>query len=324
LNQLSKAITEDKVLLRGARQLLTLQDSANPRRGRSLGELSIIPDGAVLFGGGAIIEVGTSRRVENLKGARGAREIDATGRVVMPGFVDAAVQLIHVQPHLEAYECMLRGGAKSQAEEGIQTLRAASARRLEDQVRKLIERLVRHGTTTIGSKSGSSEPAENLKMIRVLSRLNRRPLEIVTSCFGANHIPPESTIAVLAPASVLYHEPRSFTSARALIDSGVAVALASGFGPDSSPTYNMQTVISLACLEMHMTPAEAICAATVNAAHALQCAERLGCLDTGKQADLVMLNIEDYRELPYYFGTNHVHLVVKNGRTIYHEGKVSL
>ena len=86
MNQLSKAITEDKVLVRGARQLLTLQDSASPRRGRNLGELSIIPDGAVLIGGGAIIEVGTTRRVENLKAARGAREIDATGRVIMPGF----------------------------------------------------------------------------------------------------------------------------------------------------------------------------------------------------------------------------------------------
>jgi len=193
LNQPSKTIPEDKVLVRGARQLLTLQGSEDPRRGGSLGELCIIPDGAVLIRGCAITEVGTSRRVENLKDARGAREIDATGRVVMPGFVDAGAQLVQVQPHLDAYESMLRGAAEPQAAGDIPPHRAASARRLEGHVRKLIERLVRHGTTTIGAKSGGPEPAEDLKMLRVLSRLKRRPLDIVTSYFGANHIPPEFT-----------------------------------------------------------------------------------------------------------------------------------
>ena len=126
LNQLSKTISEDKVLVRGARQLLTLQGSEHPRRGGSLGELSIVADGAILIRGCAIIEVGTSRRVENLKDARGAREIDATGRVVMPGFVDACAQLVQVQPRLDAYESMLRGAAESQGAADGRPLRAAT------------------------------------------------------------------------------------------------------------------------------------------------------------------------------------------------------
>ena len=337
MNQPSKTIPEDKVLVRGARQLLTLQGSEHPRRGGSLGELSIVADGAILIRGCAIIEVGTSRRVENLKDARGAREIDATGRVVMPGFVDACAQLVQVQPRLDAYESMLRGAAESQGAADGRPLRAASAHRLEGHVRKL--------ASFVGIQCGQ-QPFGNRPLIEYLKQARKLGLavEILAGCERAARLAVEaeavslhigrvqpaeikllaesSTIAVLAPASLLYLEPRRFASARALIDSRVAVALASGFAPDWGPTSNMQTVISLACLEMHMTPAEAICAATINAANAQGCANRLGLLGPRKQADLVLLHIEDYRELPYYFGTNHVHLVVKNGCTTYHEGRV--
>jgi hypothetical protein len=85
-----------KTLVRGARQLLTLRGPAGPRRGAALGELGIVPDGAVLIRGGKILEAGPSRRVENLALARGAHEIDATGRVVMPGFVDSRTQPLPV------------------------------------------------------------------------------------------------------------------------------------------------------------------------------------------------------------------------------------
>jgi imidazolonepropionase len=64
---------------------------------------------------------------------------------------------------------------------------------------------------------------------------------------------------------------------------------------------------------MRMTPAEAIAAATINGAHALRCADRIGSLEPGKQGDLLVLNASDYRELPYYFGTNNVHLTIKRG-----------
>jgi imidazolonepropionase len=75
----------------------------------------------------------------------------------------------------------------------------------------------------------------------------------------------------------------------------------------------MQMVLSLACTEMRMSPAEAITAATINGAHALRIADRTGSLEPGKYADLLVLSVNDYRELPYYFGTNNVNLTIKGG-----------
>jgi imidazolonepropionase len=85
----------------------------------------------------------------------------------------------------------------------------------------------------------------------------------------------------------------------------------------------MQAVVSLACLRMGMTPAEAITAATINGAHALGCAEKFGSLEPGKIADLLILNISDYRELARHFGTNLVHSTMKRGEFIYEEGLVA-
>jgi imidazolonepropionase len=122
-----------------------------------------------------------------------------------------------------------------------------------------------------------------------------------------------NTIATLLPGSVFHLGLRTYAPARALIEAGAAVALATDFNPGTSPTYSMQMVLSLACTEMRMSPAEAIAAATINGAHALGCADRIGSLEPGKQADLLLLNVSDYRELPYYFGTNNVHATMKRG-----------
>ena len=87
----------EKTLVRGARQLMTLQGPEGPRRGAALNELGIIRDGALLLQNGKISEMGPSRRLENLTAARGAREIDAAGRVVLPGFVDGRTQPLIAQ-----------------------------------------------------------------------------------------------------------------------------------------------------------------------------------------------------------------------------------
>jgi imidazolonepropionase len=130
------------------------------------------------------------------------------------------------------------------------------------------------------------------------------------------------TMALVTPASLF--EPRHGRNlpARALIEAGVAIALASGFGLDGHPTYNMQMVVSLACSEMGMSPAEAISAATINSARALGCEARCGSLEPGKQADMLLLNVEDYRDFVHGFGINHVHMVLKNGAALYREGEV--
>jgi len=111
--------------------------------------------------------------------------------------------------------------------------------------------------------------------------------------------------------------------ARALIDAGVPVALASNFNPLDTPTLNMQAVVALASKDLGMTVAEAISAATINGAHVAGCAAHAGSLELGKSADLVILNISDYRDLAHHFGTNLVQLTMKRGKFIYQEGKVA-
>ena len=123
------------------------------------------------------------------------------------------------------------------------------------------------------------------------------------------------TIAVLAPASTFFLG-RRYPPARALIERGVPVALASNYSCVTSPTCNMQMVIFLACHELHMKPAEAIVAATLNGAYALKLGHRTGSLEAGKQADLIILNVGDYRELAYEFGINLVDMTMKQGAVV--------
>ena len=115
---------------------------------------------------------------------------------------------------------------------------------------------------------------------------------------------------------------RRYAPARELVDHGVAVALATDFNPGTSPTCNMQMVLSLACAQMRMTPAEALSAATINGAHALGCADRVGSLEAGKYADLAIFDVSDYREIPYYFGVDLVAMSMKRGDVLYRRGEV--
>jgi imidazolonepropionase len=124
------------------------------------------------------------------------------------------------------------------------------------------------------------------------------------------------TIATLLPGSVFNLGLPHYPPARKLIDAGVPVALATDFNPGSSYTVNMQIILSIACSRMKLTPAEAITAATINGAHALGAAERLGSIEEGKQADVVLMNVSDYREVPYFFGVNHCVVTVKKGNIV--------
>ncbi|HVP45994.1 MAG TPA: amidohydrolase family protein [Bryobacteraceae bacterium] len=353
--------------------------------------MSLISDGALLVRDGRIDQAGTTRRVENLRAARNAREINAAGRVVMPGFVDNRAEL-WPKPAYPAAGAPIRSG-----------------RLLADSARKVLAGMARHGTTTLCAVT-SAPPGHvsEIKLLRVLAGLQGKPLDVCSAYVGGatgdsttrieslcaevmplisrrklarfavancavlepsdtrrflacarrlgfrlrvcaarcptairlalemdaesvvvGGVPEEEieelarsrTIGLLQPASdtVLLDRRRS---ARALIESGAAVALASGFGLDDGPTYNMQMVISLACSEMEFSPAEAVSAATINAAHALGYGEECGSLEPGKRADVIILNTDDYRDLSYRFGINHVHMVLKNGAIIYQEGEV--
>jgi imidazolonepropionase len=409
-------------LIRGARQLLTLHGGNGPRRGAALRELSIIPRGAVLVEDGVIVDVGAERRIEKLSEARRAREIDATGRVVMPGFVDSHTHLIFGRPRLNDYAMRLAGATYAEIAaagggilSSVEAVRSLAPRELEAQGRAFLAAMARHGTTTVEAKTGYGlDAAAEMKTLRVLARLNDDPLDVTPTFLGAHVVPPEfegdaegyvdwmcadlmpriarqklarfadvycdtgaftleqsrryldrarhlglglkihaeqfsqsgaarlavemeaisadhleqaneddvralaqsNTVATLLPGSVFYLGLDSYPPARALITAGAAVALATDFNPGTSPTFSMAMVISLACTEMRMMPAEAISAATINGAHALGCADRAGSLEPGKQADLLVLDASDYRELPYYFGTNVVCRTIKKGEMI--------
>ncbi|AYC30648.1 imidazolonepropionase [Paenisporosarcina cavernae] len=119
-------------------------------------------------------------------------------------------------------------------------------------------------------------------------------------------------IACLLPATALYLREEA-AKGRAMVDAGVAVAISTDCNPGSSPTTSMPLVMNLACISMRLTPAEALVAATYNAACAIKMEDKVGSLEVGKQGDIVMWNVKNYQELQYLFGENHVGSVWKKG-----------
>jgi imidazolonepropionase len=128
---------------------------------------------------------------------------------------------------------------------------------------------------------------------------------------------------VLLPGSVYALGSRRYPPAREMIDAGLAVVLATDFNPGSSPTTSMPMILSLASIQMKMTPAEAITAATINAAHSLGRAGTLGSLEAGKRADFVIHDVDHYREVAYFFGIEHAFAVYVNGDLVFarHQGQ---
>ena len=124
-------------------------------------------------------------------------------------------------------------------------------------------------------------------------------------------------IPVLLPGTIFSLGLNSYAKARDMIDAGLPVALATDYNPGSCNCDSMQFIITLATLQMKMTVAEAITAATINAAFSLEAGERVGSLEEGKQADILIMDMPSYRYLPYHFGSNNVSVVIKNGRMIY-------
>jgi imidazolonepropionase len=125
-----------------------------------------------------------------------------------------------------------------------------------------------------------------------------------------------NTVATLVPGANYFLGLKEYPQARRLIDAGVPVALATDYNPGTSPTLSMPMAMSLACTHMKMSPAEAIAAATINGAWALRIADRKGTIEPGKDADLAVFAVEDYREIPYWFGSNRCSMTVMNGAVI--------
>ena len=124
------------------------------------------------------------------------------------------------------------------------------------------------------------------------------------------------TIGTLLPAAAFFLR-MPFPPARKLIDTGCAIALASDYNPGSSPSGNMSLVIAMACIQMKMLPEEAINAATINGACAMEVSDKLGSISVGKKANLIITKpISSLAELPYYFGSNLIDKVMIEGEFI--------
>jgi len=132
------------------------------------------------------------------------------------------------------------------------------------------------------------------------------------------------TVATLLPGCDFHLGLKRYAPARALIEAGAIVSLATDYNPGTSPTLSMPMILSLACTQLRMTPAEAITAATINAAFSLRRGKSIGSLEVGKQADLAIFEVADYREIPYYFGVNHCWMTVKRGRVIHAAAKAAV
>src|ERR1700744_1408907 len=150
------------------------------------------------------------------------------------------------------------------------------------------EQLTRTGATQLAVKLGAASCDH-------LEQINNADMRALAK---------SNTVATLLPGCDFHLGLKKYAPARELIDAGAIVALATDYNPGTSPTVSMPMILSLACTQLRMTPAEAITAATINGAYALKREEKIGSLDVGKQADFAVFDVADYREIPYYFGMN--------------------
>lgn len=176
-----------------------------------------------------------------------------------------------------------------------------AARKLGLGLRIHADQLSRSGAAEVAARSGAAT-ADHLEQIdapgiEALARAGVQP--------------------VLLPASAYTLGSKRFPPARAMIDAGLAVVLATDFNPGSSPTPSMPFVLSLASTQMRMTPAEALTAATVNAAYSLGRGDEIGSLEPGKIADFVIHDCRDYREIAYFVGIEPAFEIYAGGRLVY-------
>ncbi len=163
-----------------------------------------------------------------------------------------------------------------------------------------------------------SEQNNRLKSAELACRLNAVSadhLEYISNK-GINALAKSGVIGVLLPGVPFYLMEDKYARAREMINRGVGIAIATDFNPGSCPSFNMQLMISLACLKMKLLPSEAINCATINAAFAIDRANEIGSLEVGKKADIIVLEVDNHNKLPYYFGINLVETVIKNGKVI--------
>lgn len=132
---------------------------------------------------------------------------------------------------------------------------------------------------------------------------------------GIHDMAENNVMGVLLPGTAFFLM-AEYANARKMIDGGVPVALSTDANPGSSPTLSLQFIMNLGCLKMGMTPEEVLTAATINAAHAINSEDKIGSLETGKQADIAIFDVPNHLMLSYNYGMNHIDTVIKKGETV--------
>jgi imidazolonepropionase len=162
------------------------------------------------------------------------------------------------------------------------------------------EQLTRTGAAQLGVQLGAASCDH-------LEQVNRADIRALAK---------SRTVATLLPGCDFHLGLKGYAPARALIEAGAIVALSTDFNPGTSPTSSMPMILSLACAQLRMTPAETIVAATINSAYALHREQQIGTLEAGKLADIAVFEVDDYREIPYYFGVNKCWMTLKKGEIV--------
>jgi imidazolonepropionase len=141
---------------------------------------------------------------------------------------------------------------------------------------------------------------------------------------GIERMAEKGVTAVLLPGASFFLSMKKFPPAREMIEKGVIVALATDLNPGSSMTESLPLMMTMGCIMFRMTPKEVIRATTINAAKSMGRENEIGSLDIGKQADVVVLDIPNYRYLPYHFGVDHVEMVIKTGKVVYQKSMINV
>ena len=146
---------------------------------------------------------------------------------------------------------------------------------------------------------------------------------LATSDKGIKAMAKAGVTAVLLPGNAFFCRV-PYARGRYMIDVGVPVAISTGFNPGSSPTMSLPFIQNIACLNMSMTMEEVLTAATINAAYAINRGKEIGSLERGKRADILILDVENYKQLQYFYGMNHTNTVIKDGNIVVRDGHLVL
>ncbi len=136
---------------------------------------------------------------------------------------------------------------------------------------------------------------------------------------GIAAIAKKGVIPILLPVTTFFLRKDQYAPARQMLENGCNVALATDFNPGSSMTQNMQFAWSVAALKMGMLPEELLWATTLIPARSLEMGDRIGSIEIGKQADMILLDIPNLNYLPYHIGVNHVKMTIKKGKILHHD-----